>query len=44
VIDNGFIVDDVKSMMVFSNHTGFKGFVEEFMKLRQQAILDKNKD
>jgi hypothetical protein len=43
LIDNGFIVDDVKSMMIFSKYTGFKGFIEEFMKLRQQAILDKNK-
>jgi hypothetical protein len=43
LIDNGFIVDDVKSMMIFSKHTGFKGVVEEFMTLRQQAILDKNK-
>jgi hypothetical protein len=43
LIDNGFIIKDVKSMMTFSKHTGFKGFVEEFMKLRQQAILDKNK-
>jgi hypothetical protein len=43
LIDNGFIVEDVKSMMIFSKHTGFKGFVEEFMRLRQQAILDKNK-
>jgi hypothetical protein len=30
-------------MMTFSKHTGFKGFVEEFMSLRQQVILDKNK-
>jgi hypothetical protein len=43
LIDNGFIVDDVKSMMIFIKHTGFKKFVEEVMKLRQQAILDKNK-
>jgi hypothetical protein len=43
LIDNGFIVDDITSMMIFSKHTGFKGFVEEFMKLKQQAILDKNK-
>jgi hypothetical protein len=43
LIDNGFIVDDIKSRMIFSKHTGFKGFVEEFMKLKQQAILDKNK-
>jgi hypothetical protein len=42
-IDNGFIVDDVKSMMTFSKNTGFKGFIEEFMRLRPQAILDKNK-
>jgi hypothetical protein len=43
LIDNGFIVDDVKSIMIFSKHTEFKGFVEEFIRLRQQAILDKNK-
>jgi hypothetical protein len=43
LIDNGFIVDDVKSMMTISKYTGFKVFVEEFMRLRQQAILDKNK-
>jgi hypothetical protein len=43
LIDNGFIIEDVKSMMIFSKHTGFKGFVEEFMRLRQQAIFDKNK-
>jgi hypothetical protein len=35
LIDNGFIVDNVKSMMTFSKHTGFKGFIEEFMRLRQ---------
>jgi hypothetical protein len=35
LIDNGFIVDDVKSIMTFNKHIGFKGFVEEFMKLRQ---------
>jgi hypothetical protein len=44
LIDNGFIVDDVKSMMIFSKHTRFKGFVEEFIRLRQQAIPDKNKE
>jgi hypothetical protein len=43
LIDNGFNVDDVKSIMTFSKHTGFKGIVEEFMRLRQQSILDKNK-
>jgi hypothetical protein len=43
LIDNGFIIDDAKSIMTFSKHHGFKGFVEEFMSLRQQAILDKNK-
>jgi hypothetical protein len=43
LIDNCFIVDDVKSMMILSKHTGSKWFVEEFIKLRQQAILDKNK-
>jgi hypothetical protein len=41
--DNGFIIDDVKSMMTFSKHTEFKVFVEKFMRLRQQAILSKNK-
>jgi hypothetical protein len=30
-------------MITFSKYTGFKEFVEEFMRLRQQAILDKNK-
>jgi hypothetical protein len=35
LIDNDFIVDDVKNMMIFIKHTGVKGFVEEFMKLRQ---------
>jgi hypothetical protein len=39
----GFVIEDVKSMMIFSKHTGFKGVVEEFMCLKQQAILDKNK-
>jgi hypothetical protein len=29
--------------MTSSKHTAFKGFAEEFMRLRQQAILDKNK-
>jgi hypothetical protein len=43
LIDNGFIVDNVKRMMTSSKHTAFKGFAEEFMRLRQQAILDKNK-
>jgi hypothetical protein len=43
LIDNGFIVDDIKSIMTFSKHTGFQGIVEEFMKLWQQAILNKNK-
>jgi hypothetical protein len=43
LIDKGFIVDDVKTMMTFSKHTGFKGFNEEFIRLGQQAILDKNK-
>jgi hypothetical protein len=43
LIGNGLIIEDDKSMMLFTKHTGFKGFVEEFMRLRQQAILDKNK-
>jgi hypothetical protein len=43
LIDKGFIVDDVKNMMAFSKHNGIKGFGEEFMRLRQQSILDKNK-
>jgi hypothetical protein len=43
LIDHGFVIEDVKSIMIFSKFTGFKGFTEEFMKLRQQAILDKNK-
>jgi hypothetical protein len=30
-------------MMTFIKHTRVKGFVKEFMILRQQAILDKNK-
>jgi endonuclease IV len=30
-------------MMTFSKHTVCIGFVEKFMRLRQQAILDKNK-
>jgi hypothetical protein len=44
LIDNGFIVDKIKSIMTFSKHNGFKGFGEEFMRLRQQVILDKNKE
>jgi hypothetical protein len=43
LIDHGFIVDDVKSIMIFRKHNRCKGFVEEFMRLRQQAILDANK-
>jgi hypothetical protein len=43
LVGSGFIIDDVKSMMIFSIPTGFKVFAEEFMRLRQQAILDKNK-
>jgi hypothetical protein len=37
------IVDDGKSTMKFCQHTSFKGFIEDFMRLRQQDILDKNK-
>jgi hypothetical protein len=44
LIDNGFIIEDVKNMMTFCKYIGFKWFVEEFMRLRQQAILDKNKE
>jgi hypothetical protein len=30
-------------MVIFSKHTGFKGFVEEFMRLWQKFILDLDK-
>jgi hypothetical protein len=43
LIDNGFIVDDIKSIMTFNKHSGFKGFTEEFMSLTQQVFFDKNK-
>jgi hypothetical protein len=33
LFENGFIIYDIKSMVIFSKHTGFKGFVEEFMRL-----------
>jgi hypothetical protein len=43
LIDNGFIAYDIKKIMEFRKQTVFKGFFEEFMRLRQQHILDKNK-
>jgi hypothetical protein len=38
------VIDNIKNRMTFSNHTGLKGVIEEFMSLRQQAILDENKE
>jgi hypothetical protein len=43
LINNDFSIDDIKNLMTFIKHTGLKGVVEEFMSLRQQAILDKHK-
>jgi hypothetical protein len=40
LIDNDFIIEEDKSIMTFSLLTEFKVFVEEFMRLRQQAIID----
>jgi hypothetical protein len=35
LIENGFIIDDIISMMTFIKYTWFKGFVEGFMSIRQ---------
>jgi hypothetical protein len=37
-----FKITDVKTLIVFSKHTAFNPFVNHFMNLRQQAIIDKN--
>jgi hypothetical protein len=36
----GFVIDEVKEMYVFTKHTAFKGFVNEFMKKRQKAKFE----
>jgi hypothetical protein len=36
----GFVIDEVKDMYVFTKHTAFKGFVNEFMKKRQKSKFE----
>jgi hypothetical protein len=38
----GFVIDDVKDMYVFTKHRAFNGFVEEFMRKRQEAKLSQD--
>jgi hypothetical protein len=35
LIDIGYHIDDIKSIITFTKHTGFKSFTEELMNLRQ---------
>jgi hypothetical protein len=43
LLDIGYHIDDIKSLITFTKQTGLKSFTEELMNLRQLAIIDNNK-